>query len=54
MTKNSIKFIFTKTGYVDDIDVHKILVWKRESYGTKSHLNTLLDTMLMMLVDYYV
>ena len=33
-----------------DIDVNKILVSKKESYGT----NTSLDVMMMMLLDHYV
>ena len=31
-----------------DLDVNKILVSKKESYGTKIDLNTLLDIMMMM------
>ena len=32
MTKNSIKVIFTKTGYVDDIDVHwRRIIWYKKS-----------------------
>ena len=34
---------------IDEIDVNKILVSKEESYGSKIYLNTLLDTMIMML-----
>ena len=37
---------------IDDIDV-KILASKEEPYGSKNHLNTLLDTMIMMLLDHY-
>ena len=33
-----------------DIDVNKILVSKKESYGT----NTSLDVMMMMILDHYV
>ena len=36
-----------------DIDVNKILISKKESYGTK-YLNTSLDIMMMMLLDHYV
>ena len=36
---------------IDDTDVNKILVSKKEPYGTKIHLNTLLDIMIMMLLD---
>ena len=34
-----------------DLDVNKILVSKKESYGTKIDLNTLLDRMMMMSLD---
>ena len=39
---------------IDDIDVNKILVSKKEAYGTKSQLNALLGMMIMMLLDHYV
>ena len=39
---------------IDDIDVNNILVSKKESYGTKNLLNTLLDTMIMTSLDHYV
>ena len=39
---------------LNDIDVNKILVSKKESYGTKIRLNTSLDIMMMMLLDHYV
>ena len=42
---NFYKYKVTK---IYDIDVNKILVSKEEPYGTKTHLNTLLDTMTMM------
>ena len=35
-------------------DVNKILVSKKESYGTKNSFNTSLDIMMMMLLDHYV
>ena len=38
---------------LNDIDVNKILVSKKESYGTKIHLNTSLD-IVMILLDHYV
>ena len=38
---------------IDDIDVNKILVSKEEPYGSKIYLNTLLDTMIMMLLEHY-
>ena len=37
---------------IDDIDV-KILASNEEPYGSKNDLNTLLDTMIMMLLDHY-
>ena len=37
---------------IDDIDFNKILVSKEEPYGTKIISNTLLDTMIMMLLDH--
>ena len=39
---------------IDDIDVNKILVSKKEPYGKKAHLNTLLDIMIMVTLDHYV
>ena len=42
-----------KVTSMDDIDSHKILVSKEEPYGKKIHLNALLDTMIMMLLDHY-
>ena len=40
---------------IDDIDANKILVSKKEPYGTKNALlNTLLDIMMMILLDHYV
>ena len=39
---------------IHDLDVSKILDSKKESYGTKIHLNTSLDTMMMMSLDHYV
>ena len=42
-----------KSNEIDDIDVNKILVSKEEPYCTKIHLNTSLDTMIMMLFDHY-
>ena len=38
---------------LNDIDVNKILVSKKETYGTKIHLNTSLD-IVMILLDHYV
>ena len=42
-----------KVTRIDDIDTNKILVSKEEPYSTKVHLNTLSDTMIMMLLDRY-
>ena len=42
-----------KIDSIDDIDGNKISVSKKESYGIKN-LNTLLDIMIMMLLDHYV
>ena len=39
---------------IDDIDVNKILFSRKEPSGKKMHLNTLLDIMIMMLLDHYV
>ena len=35
-------------------DVNNILVSKKEPHGTKSSLNTLLDIMIIILLDYFV
>ena len=45
-----------KVTKINDIDVNKILVSKEEPYGIKLriNLNTLLDTMIKMLLDHYV
>ena len=37
-----------------DLDVIKILVSKKNHMVQKIHLNTLLDIMMMMLLDHYV
>ena len=39
---------------IDDLDINKILVSKKEPYGKKIHLNTLLDIMMMISLDLYV
>ena len=39
---------------IEDIDVNNILVSKKEAYGNKIRLNTLLDIMIMILLDHYV
>ena len=38
---------------IDDVNVNKLLVSKKESYDTKMYLNTLLDIMVMVLLDRY-
>ena len=43
-----------KVTWIDDVDVNKILVSKKENMVRKIHLNTLLDIMIMMLLDHYV
>ena len=58
MIKRSTKVISVTTeNYfeIDDIDVNKILVSKRESCcKKKTHLNTLLGMMIMMISDHYI
>ena len=39
---------------IDDIDVNKILISKKEPHGKKSSLNTLLDIVIMMSLDHYL
>ena len=45
-----------KVFQIDDIDVDQILVSRKEPYGKKKkkHLYTLLDIMIMVLLDRYV
>ena len=43
-----------KVNRIDDIDVNKILVSKKEPYGNKNSLNSLLGIMIMILLDHYV
>ena len=38
----------------EDIDVNKIFVSKKEPYGTKDSLNTLLGIIIMIFLDRYV
>ena len=45
ISKKNIKVI-----KIDDIDVNKILVSKEEPYDSKNSLNTLLDSMMMMML----
>ena len=42
-----------KVTKIGDIDVNQILVSKEEHMVQKNHLNTLSDTMIMMLLDHY-
>ena len=37
-----------------DLDVNKILVSKRGSYGTKNSLKCFIDIMMMISLDHYV
>ena len=39
---------------IDDIDVNKILVSKKNNMVNIIHLNTLLGIMIMMLLDHYI
>ena len=39
---------------IHDLDVNKISVSIKESYGKKIHLITSLDIMMLMLLDHYV
>ena len=48
--KNKNKKIFN----IDSIDVNKILVSKKYHMAKIIHLNTLLDIMIMILLDHYL
>ena len=39
---------------INDLDVNKILISRKESMVQKIHLNISLDIMMMMLLDHYV
>ena len=39
---------------IDDIDVDKILIYKKEPYAKKTLLNTLLLMMIMIILVHYV
>ena len=57
MTKKNLKSDFyknKKVNSIDDIDFNEILVSKKKHMVQKIHLNALLDTMIMMLLDHYV
>ena len=54
--KKSQKSIFYKNKRIysiDDIDVNNILVSKKKPFRTKIRLNTLSDTMIMILLGHY-
>ena len=48
--KKSIFYKNKAINNIEDIDVNNILVSKKEPYGNK---NSLLDTMIMILLDHY-
>ena len=56
--KNIKKATFTiktkKIFNIDDIDVNKILVSKKNNMVNIIHLNTLLGIMIMVLLDHYI
>ena len=57
MIKRSTRVIFIKNKKlfnIDDIDVNKILVSKKEAYVKKAGLNTSLDIVTIMSLDHYV
>ena len=58
VSKNISKINFYKNKKkfnIYDLDVNKILVSEKGSYGKKKiHLNTLLDIMMMISLDHYV
>ena len=39
---------------IDEIDINKILVSKKNHTVQREHLNTLLNIMIMMLLDHYI
>ena len=52
---NRSNFYQNKTLFnVEDIDVNKILISKKEPYGKKSSSNILLDIVIMLTLDHYV
>ena len=52
---NRSHFYRNKTLFnVEDIDVNKILISKKEPYGKKSSSNILLDIVIMLTLDHYV
>ena len=49
--QKSIFYMNQKINHLNGIDVNNILVSKKEPYGRKNLFNTLLDTMIMILLD---
>ena len=47
-------FIEEKVTKINNIDVNKILVSKKNDIVQRIYLNTLLDTKIMMLLDHYM
>ena len=43
-----------KMSKINNIDINKILISKKESYGKKAHLNTSLDIMMVMSLNHNV
>ena len=39
---------------IHDIDVNKIIISKKESYGKKNHINTIFDVMPTITLAHYV
>ena len=52
--KKSVFYKNKKVFQIDDVDANKIFVSNKEPYCTKIHLNTLLDIMIMTLLEHYV
>ena len=43
-----------KMSKINNIDINKISISKKESYGKKAHLNTSLDIMMVMSLNHNV
>ena len=55
MTKKQKSEFYKKALKIDDVDVNKMLVSKKEPYSTNKALkNAVLDIMIMMSLDDYV
>ena len=52
--KNSEFYKNKKVQSIDDIDVNKILVSRKEPCGQNNSFKYLFDTMIIMLLDHYV